>query len=177
MRRLRASIRQLFLTLMFTALSVGAVIGMTFWIKPTVTNRRGQYVLPDFAEPAVLTQVLIAALIVCLCGCIARTIYAHRHFAVVLGLFAALVPIFLTIDASVGSLLVLIRDAVGADANITRPNSSELTRRFMAVLPGMVLFAAGMGVGTVFNSLIKKSSGKRITRIRRRRRQRQSRQD
>ena len=177
MRHLRLSLQRLWLTLLFTALSVGAVIGMVFWIQDELTSRSGRYTMPDLAYPGVAPKLLIAALIVLLCGCIARAIYAHRRFIEVLAIITVLTLFFITIDASTGWVMSTVRDIVGSDARVDLPSGRELSRRMLTLLPLVPIFITGMGLGVILNMMIVKSERKRISRIRRRLRRRQSRQD
>jgi hypothetical protein len=177
MRRLRKSLQRLWLTLLFTALSTGAVIGMCFWVLPELTSRSHGYIVPDWADPAIASHMGGAAMILLLSGCIARAIYPHRSFITVLTLFVVLIPFFLFIDLSIGSLMIFVRDLVGADGRIWVPSTNDIARR-MRVLPiAMLVFVGGLWMGTFVNGLIARSEHKRISRIRRRLRRRQSRLD
>lgn len=177
MRRLRQSLRQLFLALMFTALITGAIIGMIFWVKPVLTTRTGSLMMPDFSEPRVVSQLLSAGVLVLLCGCIARPLYAHRHFWIVLGFFSAFFAFFLYLDVSIGALLIFVRDLVGSDMSITQPKGWELKRRLVLLAPAIVLFTLGLGLGSAINVLIERGSGRRIVKLRRKLRRRRGRQD
>lgn len=177
MRRLHQSARQLFVALLFTAMITGAIIGMILWVKPELTTRRGGLMMPDMADPRVLTQLMSAALIVLLCGCIARPLYAHRRLLQVLGLFVILIAFFLYSDELVSIVLIAVRDFTGADTRITRPTGLELRRRAWLLAPILLIFAIGLGLGTAIQIMIERGKGKRIIKLRRKMRKRRARLD
>lgn len=176
-RRLRKSLQQLALVIIFTALSTGATIGMTFWILPEITARPAQYTRPDLTNPAVPFQLGIACFLVLLCGCIARTIFAHLRFPVVLGMFLILIGVFLNIDWGMTRVMVFVSELFSVDTDFFLPDSHEMTRRHLAIVPMLPVFVLGMGVGAIFNTMIARTSTRRIVRIRRRLRKRRSRLD
>jgi hypothetical protein len=176
-RRLRKSLQQLGLVLIFTALAAGATIGMSLWILPEITARPARFIAPDLSTPAVPFQLGIAGFLVILCGCIARTIYAHLRFSRVLVMFLLLIGLFLNIDWLIARLMQFISTLAGVGADIHLANGHEIMRRMMSVAILLPFFSLGMLIGMVFNRLIAKSTSKRTVRIRRRLRKRRSRLD
>ncbi|MFG0313495.1 MAG: hypothetical protein ACF8LL_04840 [Phycisphaerales bacterium] len=176
-RVVRKSLQRLALGLVFTALAVGATIGMVFWMMPEITDRSGRYQLPDLASPEIPFQIGIAILITTMCGCIARTIYTHLRFPLVLGMFLVLIGVFLNIDWLISRLMIFINDLARADVDIRIASNSEIKRRLLACLALLLPFLAGMGIGVIFNRIIGRTSSNRVVRIRRRIRKRRSRLD
>jgi hypothetical protein len=176
-RSVRKSLQRLALGVVFTALAVGATIGMAFWMMPEITDRGGRYQMPDLASPEVPFQIGIAILITTMCGCIARTIYAHQKFPLILGMFLLLIGVFLNIDWLISRLMILVNDLARADVDIRIASHSEINRRLLACLPLLLPFLAGMGIGVIFNRIIDRTSSNRVVRIRRRIRKRRSRLD
>ncbi|MFG0246525.1 MAG: hypothetical protein ACF8MF_10810 [Phycisphaerales bacterium JB052] len=165
------------LAMLFTALSIGSLVGMAFWVQDELTLVQGGLVMPELARPQVVTQLLVATIIVLLTGCITRAIYAHRKFIEVVGLFLLLTLFFVTIDASFGGLMRIVRDLVGSDVRIDLPSGRELQRRLLTLLVFVPVLLAGMGLGELLSRVLVKGERKRISRIRKRLRKRQSRQD
>ncbi|MBO6738958.1 MAG: hypothetical protein JJ916_03775 [Phycisphaerales bacterium] len=176
-RGVRKSLQRLILGLIFTALAVGATIGMAFWMMPEITDRSGRYQMPDLARPEVPFQIGIAILITTMCGCIARTIYAHQKFPLILGMFLVLIGVFLNIDWLISRLMIHVNDLARADVDIRIASHSEIKRRLLACLALLLPFLAGMGIGVIFNRIIDRTSSNRVVRIRRRIRKRRSRLD
>lgn len=176
-RRLRKSLQQLVLAFIFTALVTGATIGMSYWINPEITARPARYIPPDLSDPAIPFQLGIAGFLIILCGCIARTIYAHLRFYQVLVMFLLLIGFFLNIDWLVARLMQYISTLFGAGADIRMASANEITRRTMSTVLLLPSFLVGMFVGTVCNRMIEKSASRRTVRIRRRLRKRRSRLD
>ncbi|MAO25516.1 MAG: hypothetical protein CMJ35_04535 [Phycisphaerae bacterium] len=175
--QLRSSLVRLWLAMLFSALSIGSLVGMAFWVQSELTLAQGRLVMPDLANPSVATQLLIAGIIVLLTGCITRAIYAHRKFIEVVGLFLLLTFFFVTIDASFGGVMRFVRDLVGSDVTIDLPSGRELQRRLLTLMVFIPVLLAGMGLGELLNRMLVKGERKRISRIRKRLRRRQSRQD
>jgi len=176
-RRLRKSLQQLVLAIIFTALATGATIGMALWLIPEITARPPQYIPPDFTNPAIPFQIGIALFIVTLSGCIARTIYAHMRFLSVIGMFVLLISVFLNIDWLISRLMFLTALLFNATPNFTIPNKDEIIRRHLAIVLLIPPFVLGMGIGVIFNSMIARGASKRVVRIRRKLRKRRSRLD
>ncbi len=176
-RVVRKSLQRLALGLVFAGLSTGATIGMAFWMMPEITDRNGRYQMPDIASPEIPFQIGIAILITTMCGCIARTVYAHLRFPLVLGMFLVLIGVFLNIDWLISLLMIFVSDLASADVDIRTATSSEIRRRLLACLALLLPFLAGMGIGVFFNRMIEHTSSNRVVRIRRRIRKRRSRLD
>ncbi|MEZ6164499.1 MAG: hypothetical protein R3B67_08700 [Phycisphaerales bacterium] len=177
MRRLRKGLFQLWLANMFAALATGATIGMAFWLLPQLTSRAGRYKQPDIADPSVPAQIIVAVIMLLLCGIIARVVYAHLRFRSVLVLFLVLIGVFCFIDAIIGRLILFALTLGNAVEDIGMPTALELKRRSLMLPLVMPVFVLGMIAGGQLNRLIERGSGKRIVRIRRRLRNRQARLD
>ena len=176
-RRLRKGLFQLWLANIFTALATGATIGMALWVLPQLTDRTGRYKPPDLTDPSVPAQIIVAVIMLLLCGIIARVVYAHLRFRSALGLFVVLIGVFCFIDAIIGRLILFTLALGDALEDIGMPTELELRRRAMLLLLVMPIFIVGMLAGGQLSRLIERGSGKRIVRIRQRLRNRQARLD
>ncbi len=174
---MRKGLQQLVLAAIFTWLAIGATIGMAEWIKPEVTSRSGLYQIPDFANPAIPFQIGISIFIVLLCGCFARTLYAHQRFFRVLILFLSLIPIVYLVDWMFSKVLYWVDKTVNAGVFIEVPSNIEIQRRVFTLMPLLVVFYIGMMIGVHVNTLIQRAEPKKIIRIRKRLRKRRSRLD
>ena len=174
-RKTRNSLVRLFLTIVFTALSLSATIGMGFWLMPEITSKAGKYISPDLSTPQFPAMVTIVHVMVLMSGCVARVIYGHLRFFRVVGVYLALMLVFWNIDWLVSGLLEIINQVFQAQGDIDVPSKNEMIRRFLMMLIIVPIFIVGMGIGSFFNRLIDMGTNKRIVRIRRRLRKRRSR--
>jgi hypothetical protein len=176
-RRTRKSLVLLFLTIVFTGLSLSSTIGMGFWLMPKITDRTGKYIAPDLSTPQIPAMVSIAVVLTLMSGAVARVIYGHLRFFRVLGLVLALLLVFWHIDWLMAGLLEFINTAFRANADIDTATKAEIIRRFLMMPLIIPVFITGMGIGSILNRSIQKSTTKRVVRIRKRLRKRRTRLD
>lgn len=176
-RRTIHSIRMLLLTLIFTALSVGALAGITMWIMPLITDRRGKLRLPIDASPSDQSVLIMSALLVLLCGVVIRAVYAHQRFWVASLILLLPSSVLLSIDWSIGSLLARLNRVSTTSMHIDVPDRLEMVRRYESFVVLACIATLGLLVGIVLNRYIARGASKRIVRRRRKLRARQARQD
>jgi len=163
--------------LIFTALSVGALAGITMWIMPLITDRRGKLRLPIDASPSDQSVLIMSALLVLLCGVVIRAVYAHQRFWVASLILLLPSSVLLSIDWSIGSLLARLNRVSTTSMHIDVPDRLEMVRRYESFVVLACIATLGLLVGIVLNRYIARGASKRIVRRRRKLRARQARQD
>ncbi len=176
-RRFRQGLRQLFLAMLLTALSIGALIGMSFSIMPIFTDRRAMLLVPVGPDPEDSTTVLVAAAVVLLCGLAIRAVYAHHRFWAAWLVLMVPTAFFISIDASIGRLLRQLADIIHSGTRIDVPANNEIARRYESLLLVTLVATGGMLAGSLLNRYIERGSGRRIVKIRRGLRKQRARQD
>lgn len=176
-RRTLVSIRALLFALVFSVLSIGALAASAKWMTQWVTDQHGKLVLPTDTEPSERNAIIMLASLTILCGVVIRAVYAHqRLWAAALVLFVP-AAVLLSIDWSVGWLLVYANRLIPTGYTPAVPDRFEIFRRYESFFVVACIAVVGMGVGGVLNRFIAKSTTKRIVRRRRKLRKRQARQD
>lgn len=175
--RLRRGLTQLLLALLFTAVSVGAIIAISIWVGEFFTDRRARLRLPADLEPAQLTALIAATAMGLVCGVTIRVIYAHQRFWI--GWLVLMVPAgaLISIDFTLGHLVEFINRFAPTDFSLTPPAGTVVARRYQGLALMAVIDTLGMLLGTLLNRSIAQSSRKRVVKLRRKLRRRRARRD
>ena len=144
---------------------------------PVLTNRRGELELPVGIDPEEQIQLLVAIVIVALCGCIIRAVYAHQRFLVAWLLLMIPSLIFVSIDYTIGKLIIAISAWAKKHPDIRLDSLDQIISRYKVLLIFIIIATLGMFVGVLLNRIIAKGASKRVVRIRKKLRKRQARQD
>jgi hypothetical protein len=166
-RRGLRSGRLMVLTIMMTALSAGALAGMSFAMRSVLTDRRGNFLEPGEVVVDEVYFLLGALLLVMLGGCVVRVVYAH------LPLWAAwlmlMIPgtVFVYLDLMIGWGANQMRKMLELNQSLEVPSHLELLGRSRVFLLLAGMASIGMLLGIVMNRMIVASSRKRVSKIRR----------
>jgi len=174
-RRVR-SIRLFIITIISTALSVGALIGMSLWMVPVLTDFRAKYIPIGMIDLDRIDHLVAALMLVLLSGSVIRTIYAHQRLWV--AWLILMIPgfVFISIDYTVLWTMNRLSRMLERIPDQYPPTLNEIHRRYEVLLIMAGVASIGMLLGIILNRMIVAGSHKRVSKIRRKLNKRQARQ-
>lgn len=160
----------LFLTVMVTLVSSGAMLGMMFWAMELFGTRSDQLALQRVLEPTNIdAQVGLGVILLVALGAGAsmRLVYGHRRAITPMLILMILSAILFYIDVLVMLAMELMAWAGDFEKQWRFPSDNELFMRVELWAIFMIVAAIGLIPGSVLCKLVAVGNKKRFRKIRR----------